>query len=94
MEALELAHGMGLFMWDRVPEPMCTIHLHNMLVQIGYISWPVGLYATFEVLFQGPFFADGNVPTSKFDQAFQARVGTPRSRRETFQRREPGRYVA
>lgn len=94
MEALELAYGIGLFMWDRVPEPMCIIHLHNMLAQKGYISRPVGLYATFEILFKDSFFVDGNVPTSKFDQAFQARVGSPRSRRETFRRRELRQYVA
>jgi hypothetical protein len=35
-EGLELAYGMGLFIWDNVPEPMCILHLHNMLVQRPY----------------------------------------------------------
>ena len=48
VEALELAYGTGLAIWDNVPEPMCIIHLHNMLVKKGYITRPVGLYATVE----------------------------------------------
>ncbi|KNG89764.1 hypothetical protein ANOM_002006 [Aspergillus nomiae NRRL 13137] len=94
MEALELAYGMGLAMWDRVPEPLCVIHLHNMLVQKGYISQPVGLYDTFEKLFAESFYANGKAPTSNFEKAFEARVGPPRSRRETFRRRQLGRQVA
>lgn len=94
MEALELAYGMGLLMWDRVPEPMCIIHLHNMLVQKGYISRPVSLYDTFAVLFKDSFFVDGKAPTSNFDQAFVARVGPTPARRDNFRRRDLGRHVA
>lgn len=30
-EALELACGMGLMILDKISEPMCVFHLHNML---------------------------------------------------------------
>lgn len=93
-EALELAFGMGLFLWDRVPEPFCVIHLHNMLVQKGYISQPVGLHGTLQELFTNSFFKDGKVPTSNFQQAFQARVGSPASRRDTVQKQALRRHVA
>lgn len=47
MEALELAYGVSFLVWDRIPEPMCLIHLHNMLVQKGYITQPIGLTTAF-----------------------------------------------
>jgi hypothetical protein len=86
-EALELAHGMGLFIWDNVPEPMCILHLHNMLVQKGLIARPVGLWGTLEFLFQDSFFLNGKIPSSNFVAAFEALVGGPTPRREVFQSR-------
>ncbi|KAJ4157104.1 hypothetical protein NW754_008746 [Fusarium falciforme] len=41
-EGLELAYIMGVSLWDKIPEPMLLIHLHNMLVQKGYLTRPVG----------------------------------------------------
>jgi hypothetical protein len=93
MEAVELAYGVSFLIWDSIPEPMCLVHLHNMLVQKGYITQPVGLYASLEDLFQTAFFANGDVPTSDFNQAFLAVVHETGSRRATFQRREIRRHV-
>jgi hypothetical protein len=94
VEALELAYGMNFLVWDRIPEPMCLIHLHNMLVQKGYIRQPIGLYATLQDLFQTAFFAGGIVPMSDFNGAFLAVVNETGSRRATFQRRSISRTVA
>jgi hypothetical protein len=87
MEALELAYAMGFFVMDRMPEPMCVIHLHNMLVQKGYIDQPVGLYGSLQELFPDAYFAQGEAPTSNFAEAFRAVTSEPGSRRATFQRR-------
>lgn len=93
-EALELAYGMGLLIWDNVPEPMCILHLHNMLVQKGLIARPVGLWDTLEFLFQDSFFLNGKIPTSNFVEALEAVVGGPNSRREAFQNRAGRRQLA
>ncbi|OXV06093.1 hypothetical protein Egran_06139 [Elaphomyces granulatus] len=93
MEALELGYGMGFLIWDGIPEPMCLIHLHNMLVQKGYITQPVGMYATLQELFKTTFFANGHVPTSDFSQAFLAVINETGSRRATFHRRAIRRHV-
>jgi hypothetical protein len=94
IEGLELAYGMNFLIWDRMPEPMCLIHLHNMLVQKGYINQEIGLYASLQQLFPTAFFADGKVPTSDFMGAFLAVCSETGSRRATFQRRAIRRTVS
>jgi hypothetical protein len=94
VEALELAYGMNFLVWDRIPEPMCVIHLHNMLVQKGYIRQPIGLYASLQDLFTTAFFASGKVPVSDFNEAFLAIVNETGSRRAAFQRREISQTIA
>lgn len=90
-EALELTHSMALRIWDSVPEPMCVIHLHNMLFQKGLLSRPIGLWSSVVQLFQNTVFVDGKVPTSHFVQAFERLIGGQRSRRDFFQSRAKGR---
>lgn len=94
MEALDLAYCMNFLIWDRMPEPMCIIHLHNMLVQKGYISKEIGLYAALQELFATAFFAHGKVPTSDFSRDFSAVCSETGSRRVTFQRRAISRSVS
>lgn len=43
MEALEIMYAVNSTIWEGMPEPMCAIHLHNMLVKKGYISREIGL---------------------------------------------------
>jgi hypothetical protein len=93
-EALELAYGMNFLIWDRIPEPMLVIHLHNMLVQKGYISQEIGLYSSLQEIFKTAFFANGEVPTSDFHQAFLAVCNETGSRRVTFERRAIRRNIA
>lgn len=94
MEALELAYSMSLLMMDRIPEPFCVIHLHNMLVQKGYITREIGLYATLQELYQDTFFAEGRIPTSNFSRALNEVVGESSSRRAIFRRRAISRTAA
>ncbi|RSL79429.1 hypothetical protein CEP51_007369 [Fusarium floridanum] len=75
MEGLELAYIMGMSLWDKIPEPMLLIHLHNMLVQKGYLTRPVGLFQTLHDLMTESFFAGGRAPTSNFSQALLKKVG-------------------
>jgi hypothetical protein len=55
-ESLELAYGINFMLWDRIPEPICLIHLHNMLVRKGYIKQPVGLYTSLQDLFSNGMY--------------------------------------
>lgn len=87
MEGLELAFRTTMMLWDRIPEPMMLVHLHNMLVQKGYITKDVGLYASMETLFPTAFFADGKPPTSNFDKALLDQISETGSRRAVFRRR-------
>lgn len=65
-----------------IPEPVLLVHLHNMLVKKGYITEPVGLYATLEELFTEAFYVDGQAPTSDVFEALTNRIRrTPRWRR-------------
>ncbi|KAL5371536.1 hypothetical protein DPSP01_014198 [Paraphaeosphaeria sporulosa] len=68
VEGLVLSQRISMVMWDRMPEPTLAIHLHNMLVQKGYIKEPVGLYATLQDILRESFFPDG-VPESGFYDA-------------------------
>jgi len=73
-EALVDAYRYSLLILDHLPEPVLLVHLHNMLVQKGYITQPVGLYSSFEELFPTAFFIDGKAPTSNFVEALNART--------------------
>lgn len=68
-EALEEAYCCSLPVLDRTPEVLLAVHLHNMLVQTGYLARPVGLYATLQDLFAAAFFDGGQAPTKDFDAA-------------------------
>ncbi|TVY37932.1 hypothetical protein LOCC1_G006747 [Lachnellula occidentalis] len=93
-EALELAYSLNFWIWDRIPEPMCIIHLHNMLVKKGYIAKPVGLWDTLQAFFSNEFFAGGKIPDSDFSEGFLAVCSESGSRQATFQRRAISRNVA
>lgn len=85
LEALKLSYDLNFFFWDKIPEPMCIVHIHNMLVQKGLLEKPIGLYGTFQVLFQTEFFDEGKVPTTNFYDAFLAVCRKTGSRRATFE---------
>ncbi|KAF6819192.1 hypothetical protein CPLU01_13135 [Colletotrichum plurivorum] len=74
MEALELAYRGTMILWETLPEPTLVIHLHNMLVQKGYLAQPVGLFASLQDLLPEAFFASGKPPTSNFHLALADRM--------------------
>lgn len=80
MEGLELAYIMGMSLWDKMPETMLLIHLHNMLVQKGHLTRPVGLFQSLQELMPDSFFANGRPPTSNFSQALLGKVDEKRFR--------------
>jgi hypothetical protein len=94
VEALGLAYSFSFAMWDQIPEPTCIIHLHNMLVQKGYITQKGGLYAAIIATFPTMFFVGGKVPTSDFSGAFSSACGMGISNRAFSQREAIRRNVA
>lgn len=73
-EALDISYRLGMVVWDHHPEPILAVHLHNMLVQKGYIKEPVGLYATLASFFPECFFASGQAPKSDFLAALMSKT--------------------
>ncbi|KAK7417730.1 hypothetical protein QQX98_004386 [Neonectria punicea] len=47
---------------------------------MGFITEPVGLYATLQDLFKHTFFTKGQIPTSNFGEALKSRIGETGSR--------------
>ncbi|KAK2867893.1 hypothetical protein FQN49_003366 [Arthroderma sp. PD_2] len=93
-EALDLVTSLGFALWDGISEPMCLVHLHNMLVKKKYITPPVGLYQSLQEIYPATFFAKGKIPTSNFDQGLLDVVAESGSRRAVFRRRESRRDAA
>lgn len=95
MEGLEIAYRLGMSLWDQMPEPVLAVHLHNMLVQKGYITDPVGLYWSLQHIFQNALFNQGDLPTSDFAAKLLAQIRARSSplatRRRMAQRREIAR---
>lgn len=79
MEGLDISYCLGMAIWDCLPEPILAVHLHNMLVQKGYIQKPVELYQGIGSSHSDCFFTGGQKPTSDFADALMSRVGEVRS---------------
>ncbi|ORX97348.1 hypothetical protein BCR34DRAFT_578009 [Clohesyomyces aquaticus] len=90
VEALVLTQRLSMMMWDRLPEPTLVIHLHNMLVQKGYLKKPVGLYENLQELLTDSFFPHG-VPTSRFYDTLVKRVQLRQDRTSLRERQAVGR---
>ncbi|OBT60983.1 hypothetical protein VE03_09640 [Pseudogymnoascus sp. 23342-1-I1] len=93
-EALEQAYASGVRIWDAIPEPMCIMHMHNMLVQKGFIKQQIGLYGTLQDLFSTAFFINGESPTSDFVGAFLSASTKDGSRQAIYQRRLANRAIS
>lgn len=86
LECLELAYGTGMVAWDRIPEVLAVVHLHNMLVHKGYIKNPVGLFVSMTDLFPRQFFCNGDIPETDFPKALLARLKEARIKAPQTQR--------
>ncbi|PGG97803.1 hypothetical protein AJ80_09640 [Polytolypa hystricis UAMH7299] len=97
MEGLEIANNLGMMIWENIPEPMCVLHLHNMLVQGGHITQPVGLFGTLEDLFSTSVFPNGKPPTSDFIKGFSDRLDfmkSPRAASRSLRQQQASRNNA
>lgn len=93
-EALSITSKCGLALWDSVPEVVQLVHIHNMLVQRGYIKTPVGLFDTLQNLYPEAFYKDKTPPKDHFLQALLERRqpgSTSDVRRQFFP--HPGRAI-
>ncbi|KAK2608380.1 hypothetical protein QQS21_003066 [Conoideocrella luteorostrata] len=70
MQAIELFFRYAMFIWDVTPEIGYLFHLHNMLVQEGYLDRPVELLDEVGKLFMADFFGD-KLPESNFSRAYR-----------------------
>ena len=75
VEGLVLSQRISMMMWDRMTEPTLIIHLHNYLVQKGYIKEPIGLYAVIQDLFKESFFPEGVPESGSYDALVQRAQG-------------------
>lgn len=73
-EALRETYHRCLTVFDKISEPLLLLHLHNMLVQTGYLKNAITLFATLQELFPDALFSGGKAPTKKFGQALKTRI--------------------
>ncbi|CZT52418.1 uncharacterized protein RSE6_13753 [Rhynchosporium secalis] len=92
-EGLDLAYALGNNLWDRLPEPMCVIHLHNMMVELGLIR-ETGLLSSLAQLFADSFFREGKAPKEDFIGALNSVCASSTSRQATFQRKALQRSIS
>ncbi|KAK6844328.1 hypothetical protein PG995_014438 [Apiospora arundinis] len=92
MEVLDFTYSVALVLMEKIPEPVLLAHLHNMLVQKGYLKEPIPLWNDLSTkLFPQAFFANGKLPTSRFFEAFESHFRAVTSRRNVSQFRSARR---
>lgn len=84
-EGLELLYRSAMTLWEAMQEPMLVLHLHNMLVQRGYLKQAISLYGCLEVIFSDSFFSGGQPPTGDYVEAFRSQFSKIRSRKPILQ---------
>ncbi|KAK0665631.1 hypothetical protein QBC41DRAFT_257934 [Cercophora samala] len=70
-EGLELTYRVTMGLFDRNPELLVLIHLHNMLCQKGYLKKPLETLRLLETQFARCLFRHGKAPTSHFYTTLQ-----------------------
>lgn len=65
-EALSIGSMLGLALWDSIPEIILLVHLHNMLLQRGFLRKPVALLSALQELYPHSCFEDGKPPKDDF----------------------------
>jgi hypothetical protein len=87
VQGIVLVQRVLVHLWDIIPKPKLTLHLHNMLVKKGFSEKRVKLYATLEIMFQDSFFPHG-IPTDNSSNALLARTGHGRLNRSTLRQHQ------
>lgn len=73
-EALRETYHRCLIIFDKMPEGILLLHIHNMLVQKGIIEHHITLFATLSELYSEALYSGGKKPTKKYAQALRTRV--------------------
>ncbi|KAL7915043.1 hypothetical protein GGI35DRAFT_488879 [Trichoderma velutinum] len=84
-EGLELTYRSTMILWDNMREPMQVLHLHNMLVQRGYLKRPIAMYARLDTMFSESFYLGGKRPESNFIESLDAHAYEVMVREEFLQ---------
>ncbi|KAK7920140.1 hypothetical protein PG985_008162 [Apiospora marii] len=85
LEGLEIFHVLGVSFWNDLNVPILLMHLHNMLLQAGYIKTPIDLYSKLPGWFFPEMLRTDMPPTSEFHQALLAHLDA-KSRKASKQR--------
>ncbi|KAL4941916.1 hypothetical protein BDV06DRAFT_193402 [Aspergillus oleicola] len=98
MEALELVHGTTMQLWDRLSLITAILHLHNMLLQRGYLKSPIGIFECLQFVFPSEFYIDGLLPRANFYDGLRAvfersEIAKRESALETIRRHITGKGV-
>ncbi|KAK7949176.1 uncharacterized protein PG986_010062 [Apiospora aurea] len=92
LEALDISHSLGIGIWDETAEPILMMHVHNMLLQMGYIEEPIEVYSKLPEMFYPEMFQDGKPPLSGIAQSMldhiDSRFGKAPSKRPRSTRRQ------
>lgn len=75
VDALDLTFCFGMLLWNQQMEIVILVHLHNFLVQKGYLKRPVGVIGSIEEIWTEWLFKDGKLPTTNFLKAFKQACG-------------------
>lgn len=86
-EGLELLYRSIMTLWDGMWEPILILHLHNMLVQRGYLKQAIPLYSGLGMIFSDSFFSGGQPPTDDYVEAFRSQFSKGYSRRAILRER-------
>ncbi|UKZ72789.1 hypothetical protein TrVFT333_000425 [Trichoderma virens FT-333] len=86
-EGLEITYRSIMVLWDGMREPMLVLHLHNMLVQKGYLKGPIEMYIRLDIMFSESFYLEGKRPKDNFVDSFQSHVHKMVTRKEFLQER-------
>lgn len=69
IDALNLAYLVSMRILEEFPAPTVLIHLHNLLVEKGYIKIPIEAWNTIMGPLLPAIFINGERPTSHFEDA-------------------------
>lgn len=92
-EGLELMYRSVMALWDGMWEPILVLHLHNMLVQEGYLKHAVSLYSGLGLIFSDSFFSGGQPPIGNYAEALHSQISKGSGRKAMLQEKTNRRVV-
>lgn len=89
-KGLEISQALGVSLWNDLDVPILLMHVHNILLQTGYIKTPIDVYSKLPGWFFPGMLQNDMPPTSGFHQALLAHLDA-KSSNTTKQRQSMGR---